>query len=153
MDEERAGGKRAELFNLIEELVRWENINNPVVIDKARAEIYRCVSSRKIELGELQKETIIFDPEEGESHPDGPLPNDGRFTAWQINCRILPSRPSHFRISVQSAPNLLRHSARTAIPFDSNKIRNPHSGLAMPHGIERVLDVININNNIAPAIK
>ncbi|MEE4351361.1 MAG: hypothetical protein V2J25_00690, partial [Desulfatiglans sp.] len=70
----------------------------------------------------------------------------------KIGVFLTPS-PAHSRISVQSAPNLLRHSARTAIPFDSNKIRNPHSGLAMPHGIERVLDVININNNIAPAIK
>src|SRR2546421_4297119 len=38
VDEERAAAKRAELFNLIEELVLWENSNNPRVINKARAE-------------------------------------------------------------------------------------------------------------------
>src|SRR5438105_8308736 len=49
VDEERAAGKRAQLFDLIEELVLWENSNNPRVINKARAEIARCVASRKIE--------------------------------------------------------------------------------------------------------
>lgn len=53
VDEERAGEKRAELFNLIEELVKWENSSNPKVIDAARAEIARCIASRKIETGEL----------------------------------------------------------------------------------------------------
>lgn len=76
VDEERAGLKRAELFNLIEEMVCWENTNKPTVINKARAEIARCVASRKIELGELQKDTIVFGPDEGKIHPDGPLPND-----------------------------------------------------------------------------
>src|ERR1043166_6674425 len=46
---ELAGRKRAELFKLIEELVLWENSNNPRVINQARAEIARCVASRKLE--------------------------------------------------------------------------------------------------------
>lgn len=53
VDEDSAGIKRADLFNLIEELVAWENSNNPDVIRSARAEIARCVASRKIELKEL----------------------------------------------------------------------------------------------------
>ena len=53
VDEEAAGTKRAQLFSLIEELVQWENSNNPEVIRSARAEIARCVASRKVELGEL----------------------------------------------------------------------------------------------------
>jgi putative DNA methylase len=56
VDEQRAGLKRAELFTLIEELVLWENSNNPRVINKARAEIARCVASRKIETGDLKKD-------------------------------------------------------------------------------------------------
>src|SRR5436305_6135167 len=36
------GKKRAELFGLIEELVQWENSNNPEVIRSARTEIARC---------------------------------------------------------------------------------------------------------------
>lgn len=55
-DANAAGTKRAELFSLIEELVQWENSNNPEVIRSARAEIARCVASRKVELGELSKD-------------------------------------------------------------------------------------------------
>ena len=59
VDEEAAGIKRADLFNFIEELVMWENSNNPQVIRTARAEIARCVASRLIETGVLKKETEI----------------------------------------------------------------------------------------------
>jgi putative DNA methylase len=54
VDEDAAGIKRADLFNLIEELVQWENSNNPEVIRSARAEIARCVASRKLEVGEFK---------------------------------------------------------------------------------------------------
>jgi putative DNA methylase len=92
VDEERAGAKRAELFNLIEELVKWENTNNDRVINAARAEIARCIASYKIEQGELQKATIIFGPGKGTLHPKGPLPSDGRTaTAWEIV--IMRARP------------------------------------------------------------
>jgi putative DNA methylase len=64
-DENVAASKRAKLFNLIEELVLWENSNNPRVINAARAEIARCVASRKLELKELKPDdkfggTTIF---------------------------------------------------------------------------------------------
>lgn len=54
--EHMAGEKRQQLFALIEELVKWENSNNELIINAARAEIARCVASRKIELGELKKD-------------------------------------------------------------------------------------------------
>ena len=60
VDVDAAAAKRADLFNLIEELVKWENSNNPKVIDAARAEIARCVASRKIETGELTGDTIVW---------------------------------------------------------------------------------------------
>ncbi len=56
---EAAASKRARLFNLIEELVLWENSNNPRVINAARAEIARCVASRKLELKELKPKDKI----------------------------------------------------------------------------------------------
>ena len=59
VDEEAAGIKRADLFNLIEEMVMWENSNNADVIRTARAEIARCVASRLIETGALKKDTPI----------------------------------------------------------------------------------------------
>lgn len=83
VDEDRAGLKRAELFNLIEELVKWENSNNPRVINAARAEIARCVASRKIELGELARDTIIVGPKKGQTHPKGAVSGEG-VTAWDV---------------------------------------------------------------------
>lgn len=59
VDEETAGIKRADLFNLIEELVMWENSSNPDVIRTARAEIARCVASRLIETGALKKDAVV----------------------------------------------------------------------------------------------
>jgi putative DNA methylase len=59
VDEDRAGTKRADLFNLIEELILWENSNNDEVIRSARAEIARCVASQLIESGKLAKDTPI----------------------------------------------------------------------------------------------
>jgi putative DNA methylase len=57
--EQRRGEKRQDLFDLIEQLVKWENSNNEAVIRSARAEIARCVASRKIETGELKKNQIL----------------------------------------------------------------------------------------------
>ncbi len=90
VDEDRAGVKRAELFNLIEELVQWDNSNNPRVINAARAEIARCVASRKIELGEFQKDTIIFGHDKGQAHPKGPVSGEG-VTAWEV--LLMKARP------------------------------------------------------------
>jgi putative DNA methylase len=90
VDLERAGKKRAELFNLIEELVQWENSNNPRVINQARAEIARCVASRKIEFGELAKDTIIFGEKKGKKHAKGPVSGDG-ITAWEV--LLMKARP------------------------------------------------------------
>ncbi|MCY3924847.1 MAG: DUF1156 domain-containing protein [bacterium] len=39
---EQQDAERARLFGIIEQLVRWENSNNPDVLAKARAEIDRC---------------------------------------------------------------------------------------------------------------
>src|SRR5690554_2380027 len=83
VDEERAGLKRAHLFNLIEELVKWDNVNNDRVINAARAEIARCVASRLIEEGKLQKDTIIHGKDEGKPHPKGPISGEFR-TAWEL---------------------------------------------------------------------
>lgn len=55
-NEDLEGERRAHLFNLIEELVKWENSNDSTIINAARAEIARSVASRKLELGELNKD-------------------------------------------------------------------------------------------------
>jgi adenine-specific DNA methylase len=88
VDEDRAAAKRAQLFRLIEDLVKWENSSNPKVIDAARAEIARCVASRKVELGELAKDLVIHGPGKGSAHPQGPIPPMGSArdatTVWML---------------------------------------------------------------------
>src|SRR5437763_413792 len=56
---ESAAKKRAELFDLIEDLVKWDNSNNPKVLNRARAEIARCVASAKVEAGEWTLDTAV----------------------------------------------------------------------------------------------
>lgn len=90
VDEDRAGARRAELFTLIEELVKWENSNNPKVINAARAEIARSVASRKIETGELDAATVVWEAKPsallGTKHPKGPLPRDNALlTAYEVS--------------------------------------------------------------------
>ncbi len=48
VDLDRAGVRRSELFNLIEELVKWENSNNEKVLNQARAEIAASIASAKV---------------------------------------------------------------------------------------------------------
>ena len=48
VDVDRAGVRRSELFDLIEELVKWENSNNEKVLNQARAEIAASIASAKV---------------------------------------------------------------------------------------------------------
>ena len=67
-----------------------ENSTNSRVINAAKAEIARCISSRKLELGEFVKDTIIFGDKKGQKHPKGPLSGSGT-TAWEI--LLMKTRP------------------------------------------------------------
>jgi len=114
IDKDRAGVKRAELFNLIEELVQWDNSNNPRVINATRAEIARCVASRKIELGELKKDTIIFGDKKGQAHPKGPVSGEGT-TAWEVLLmKAWPEVVNAFLAVTVHALGLADHGARSA---------------------------------------
>ncbi len=42
--EEAQEARRRELFSIIEQLVKWENSTNQIVLDKARAEILKCTN-------------------------------------------------------------------------------------------------------------
>jgi putative DNA methylase len=48
VDEDRAGVRRAELFSIMEALVKWENSNNEKVLNQARAEIAASIASAKV---------------------------------------------------------------------------------------------------------
>ncbi|MCY2954920.1 MAG: DUF1156 domain-containing protein [Planctomycetota bacterium] len=100
VDEERAGARRAELFNLIEELVKWENSNNESILNRARAEIAACVASRKIlDTKEWKKDQIVV---QASSLPSGgtgnvPYPEAGRMPAPQApNPQFIDPRSTPF---------------------------------------------------------
>ncbi len=139
--EHAVGERRAELFELIEELVKWENSNNTGVINRARAEIAASVASRKIELGELDKDTVVFAPagplakggkrgvgkktsgnrKEGDKHPDGPLAEDGT-TAYGVMLRqSKPDVVNHF-LANHAPPVLDPFAGGGSIPLEAQRL-------------------------------
>src|SRR5208283_404476 len=120
-DEDAAGVKRASLFNLIEELVQWDNSNNPRVINAARAEIARCVASRKIELGEFQKDTIISGDKKGRAHFKGPVSGEG-VTAWEV--LLMKARPQVVNafLSEYAPPVLDPFCGGGSIPLEAQRL-------------------------------
>ena len=121
VDEDRAGLKRAELFNLIEELVQWENSNNPRVINAARAEIARCVASRKMELAELAKETIIFGKKKGEKHPKGAVSGEG-VTTWDVLTMKAKSEVINAFLAEYAPPVLDPFCGGGSIPLEAQRL-------------------------------
>lgn len=122
VDEERASAKRKELFHLIEELVKWENSNNPDIIDRARQEIARCMASRDIETGKLKKETIIFGKDEGAEHTEGIKPNDGRYTAWQVAESLAPPKVVNHFLEKYAPPVLDPFAGGGSIPLEAQRL-------------------------------
>ena len=121
VDEELAGEKRAELFNLIEDLVKWENSNNPDIINKARAEISRCVASRKIELGDLKQATVIFGRDEGQEHPNGPISTAGVTAYEMVLMRCTPEVVNHF-LATYAPPVLDPFAGGGSIPLEAQRL-------------------------------
>lgn len=121
VDTEAAGIKRAELFNLIEDLVKWENTNNPAVLNKARAEIARCIAGRKIELGELDKQTIVFGPQEGKKHPQGPISGKG-LTAWEVVIMTAPPQVVNHFLANYAPPVLDPFAGGGSIPLEAQRL-------------------------------
>ncbi len=121
VDAERAGLKRAELFNLIEELVKWENSNDPKILNKARAEIARCVASRKIERGELTKDTVIVGDREGQKHPKGPVSGVGA-TAWEVVLMTAPPETVNHFLAAYAPPVLDPFAGGGSIPLEAQRL-------------------------------
>ena len=102
--EHMAGEKRQQLFELIEELVKWENSNNELVINAARAEIARCVASRKIETGELKKDQKLPG---GETVYDLVVKGHGDLKKLRANLARLPKAESVNAFLAEHAPPVL----------------------------------------------
>ena len=106
VDEDRAGVRRTELFNLVEELVRWENSNNESVLNRARAEIAASVASRK-----------VYDTKEWSRNQ-----NICGETAWAFVCRT--AKPPHVQefLIAHGPPVLDPFCGGGSIPLEAQRL-------------------------------
>lgn len=118
--EHMAGEKRQQLFDLITELVQWENSNNELIINAARAEIARCVASRKIELGELAKDHELPG---GETVYDLVVKGHGDLPKLRSGLARLPSSESVNTFLAEYAPPVLDPFAGGgSIPLEAQRL-------------------------------
>lgn len=121
VDEDRAGIKRAELFDLIEELVLWENSDNCRVINAARTEIARCVASRKIEIGELAKDAVIFGQKREPQRLNASRSGEGT-TAWEIVLRQARPEVVNAFLAEYGPPVLDPFCGGGSIPLEAQRL-------------------------------
>jgi putative DNA methylase len=100
-----AFAEAAGLFNLIEDLV-WENTNDPRVLNRARAEISRCVASRKVETGEWAKN---FQPVPGA-------------TAWDFNARRAAPEDVNALLAEHAPPVYDPFCGGGSIPLEAQRL-------------------------------
>jgi putative DNA methylase len=111
VDEHRAGLKWGELFALFEELVKWENSNNPRVLNNARFEIARCVASQKLETGELPESEPLSLPGVAE-----------KFTVWDFVHRRLPPEAVNAFLAEHGPPVLDPFCGGGSIPLEAQRL-------------------------------
>ncbi len=115
-----AGEKRQQLFNLIEELVQWENSNNELIINAARAEIARCVASRKIETGDLKKDQKLAG---GDTVYDLVVKGHGDLPKLRAGTARLPNPESVNAFLAEHAPPVLDPFAGGgSIPLEAQRL-------------------------------
>ncbi len=123
---ELAEAKRAELHSLIEELVVWKNSNDPDILGRARAEIARCVASRKIETGEYAADDDVppAAPEE-DGHDDLPKfegASPPAYTFGQIEgMKASREQVNHF-LATQAPPVLDPFCGGGSIPLEAQRL-------------------------------
>ena len=123
---ELAAEKRAELHSLIEELVVWKNSNDPDILGRARAEIARCVASRKIETGDYAADDAVPEtaPEE-DGHDDLPKFEGApppAYTFGQIEgMNASREQVNHF-LATQAPPVLDPFCGGGSIPLEAQRL-------------------------------
>jgi len=126
VDENTAYTERAKLFDLIEELVLWENSNNPTVINAARLEIARSIAANKVADKELADDTPLVAnapelPEEQAKYlPDPPAeytPKDVRFKMPSLK----PEQVNHF-LAHYAPPVLDPFAGGGSIPLEAQRL-------------------------------
>ena len=106
INEELAATERAKLFDLIEDLVKWENSNNPDIIRRARLEIARSIAANKVADGEWPDDLDLLSEAEkrdeqgeksGETPPSSLSPSS--YTPYDVRFKmpgLTPEQVDHF---------------------------------------------------------
>ena len=126
IDPEIEARERANLFNLIEELVLWENSNNPDVINRARLEIARSIAANKVADGELDdKSPLVANapqlPEEQAKYLPAPPPE---YTAYDVSWKmpgLKPEQVNHF-LAHYAPPVLDPFAGGGSIPLEAQRL-------------------------------
>ena len=126
IDPEIEATERANLFNLIEELVLWENSNNPRVINKARLEIARSIAANKVADGELADDTPLVAnapelPEEQAKYLPDPPPE---YTAYDVRWKmpgLKAEQVNHF-LAHYAPPVLDPFAGGGSIPLEAQRL-------------------------------
>lgn len=126
LDESVAATERGSLHSLIEDLVQWENSNNPEVINRARLEIARSIAANKVADGELEDDAQLVStspelPEEQARYlPDPPpeyTPHDVRFKMPGLS----PAQVNHF-LAHYAPPVLDPFAGGGSIPLEAQRL-------------------------------
>jgi len=126
LDESVAATERGSLHSLIEDLVQWENSNNPEVINRARLEIARSIAANKVADGELSDDAQLVStapelPEEQSKYlPDPPpeyTPHDVRFKMPGLS----PTQVNHF-LAHYAPPVLDPFAGGGSIPLEAQRL-------------------------------
>jgi putative DNA methylase len=126
IDKEIAYTERAKLFDLIEELVKWENSNNPRVINAARLEIARSIAANKVADKELKDNTPLVAnapklPEEQAKYLPDPPPE---YTAHDVRFKmpgLQPEQVNHF-LAHYAPPVLDPFAGGGSIPLEAQRL-------------------------------
>jgi putative DNA methylase len=126
ISEDVAFAERAKLFDLIEELVLWENSNNPRVINAARLEIARSIAANKVADKEwndnrmLVANAPVLPKEQSKNLPDLPpeyTPKDVRFKMPGLK----PEQVNHF-LAHYAPPVLDPFAGGGSIPLEAQRL-------------------------------
>ena len=128
-DEDIAASKRAELFNLIGEMVLWENTNDSRVLNRARAEIARCVATQKIEAGVFKKDDVLtikslLTAVEGKGEGKGATSNVKSITVPVFEIRQLLANPEQVNafLAEHAPPVLDPFCGGGSIPLEAQRL-------------------------------
>ena len=106
VNKEEAARRREELFDIIRELVKWENTNNKAVLERARAEIRRSCRRHDHQSGHAA--SPLQDRSRSTAAPDGAMVKSDVRSAQAAHrpSSVLPALPVTSTPSLNATPSM-----------------------------------------------